>query len=156
MAQPWVKYDVEGIDEVVKRLNKLSKFDRQDALDRIQAVALNKIRTRFRKEQNPDEEKWPPSKAALIRKAGGFTFSNGKKVTGGGTLFATGKLFHSIQASREDDDTRAIGTDVPYAPKHQFGLEGQEVRRFIGVNSQDEQLFVRIVEQKISQVTGSG
>lgn len=154
MAQPWVKYDVEGVDTLVKRLNKLSNFDKQDALDQIQAVALNKIRTRFRKEQDPDEKKWPPSAAALIRKAGGYTFSNGKRVTGGGTLFATGKLFHSIQASREDDDTRAVGTDVGYGRVHQFGLLGQEQRRFIGVNSEDERLFVRIVEKKIEGITG--
>ncbi len=99
--------------------------DADDILDTASAIILDRTRTRFLKETNPDGSMWPQTKSAAIRRAGGYTFAKGGPYapggwkTGTGSLFSSGNLFHSIQLVRRDEMTRAIQTDVPYAIKYQ-------------------------------------
>lgn len=127
---------IDGIDKLIGKLSNVSKeIDNPVLLDEAAALVFNRIRARFLDESGPTG-KWPESKAAHKRKTGGFTTSHGKKWTGTGTLFASGTLFHSLQLAAIDESTRAIKTDVPYAPLHQLGL-GQEKRVFLGFNEED-------------------
>lgn len=84
-------------------------------------LLLGRVRRRFRTQQNPDGRKWKETKAARIRKAGGYTFAEGGQYAPGGmktagdTLFSSGNLFHSIQLKKLGVGKFAILTDVPYA-----------------------------------------
>lgn len=139
-----------GLAEV--SLNSLTHaLDVESILDEAEALMLNRIRTRFLAESGPDG-KWKPSAAGLLRKSGGYTTRGGKKYSWTGTLFETGTLFHSIQAFREDDNTRGIGTDVPYSVYLQNGTAKMPPRVFLGFNDEDMSLMVRLVIMRIEEV----
>lgn len=91
------------------------RFSPTKILDESGAILLSRIRRRFLNEVDAEGTPWIPSQAGIKRRAGGFTYRNGKKYTGTGTLFETGNLFRSIQLTAMVDKTRTIKTDVPYA-----------------------------------------
>lgn len=143
---------LEGFEETILALTKLEgALDSEDIQDEAEALLLNRIRTRFLAEEGP-EGPWIPSVAGMVRKAGGYTTRNGKRYTSTGTLFETGTLFHSIQAAREDDNTRVIFTDVPYAKFVHDGTKYLPTRVFLGFNDEDLSLMVRRVLQRIEEV----
>lgn len=127
----------------------LAALEPDEILDEASTIILNRIRTRFLAEQGPDS-KWVPSKAAMIRRGGGFTWSNGRKWTGTGTLFASGRLFHSIQVVRGASDERSFLTDVPYAKYHQFG-KGDMARPFLGFNKEDISVVESLIKRRVSE-----
>lgn len=136
-----ISFEVSGQNEVAATLSKLGdQLDPEGILDEAVAILLNRIRQRFLAEVDPDGRPWIPSLASRIRKATG---------RGGGTLFDTGRLFHSIQEYKDSPETRYIGTNVPYAEKHQLGLNGMVRRQFIGASVEDEDLMVRLVEERV-------
>lgn len=123
-----------GLKLFLEKVNRLQKaLNETEILDESAALLLNRIRTRFLAEQDPDGNQWKPSQRALA--------------TGGRTLFKTGTLFHSLQAYAVGQDDRAIGTDVLYAPFHQFGTPNMVARPFLGFNEDD----LSIVEKRIIQ-----
>ena len=141
---------VSGLDELRAKLEQVGKaLDSEDVLDEATAIILNRIRTRFLAEEGPDG-KWPQSKAAAKRRAGGYTWSNGRKWTGTGTLFASGKLFHSIQEYDAGPDERMIGSDVFYGLYHQYGI-GQEKREFLGFNAADAEVVEKLILKRIEE-----
>lgn len=123
-----------GTEEILGKLDALQNaVVVEDILDEAQALLLNRIRARFMRQEAPDGSQWTPSFSAIRE--------------GRATLYDTGRLFHSIQAYRVGAGVRAIGTDVPYARKHQLGEDGMLKREFLGFN--DEDLY--LVEQRILQ-----
>ena len=89
---------------------------------------LDANRKRFLAETDPEGKPWIPSLAGQRRRARGDT----------GTLFASGRMFHSIQIRREGTASRTVGTaNVPYARKHQEGTGGMVRRVFLGVADED-------------------
>lgn len=121
-------------------------LDPDEIADEATAVILNRIRTRFLAESGPDGP-FKPSKAGLLRKAGGYTTRNGKRYTGTGTLFETGTLFHSIQAVRLEEGARSIMTDVPYARY----AEADGVRKFLGFNAEDESVVKALIRLRLEK-----
>lgn len=119
-------------------------------VDAAGAILLNRTRTRFQRQETPEGVPWPVSQSAKIRAAGGYTYSNGRKVTGGFTLFATGRLFHSIQLAYRGYGLRAIMTDVPYGPKHQKGEGRLPARVFLGFSAEDNQVVNSLVVARIN------
>jgi phage gpG-like protein len=113
-------------------------------LDTATALLLNRIRTRFLSEVDPEGRPWVPSKAGLRRRAR----LDKKGRPGTGTLFDTGRLFRSIQAAGEGPDIRYIGTDVPYAKYHQ-GSQAKIERRFLGINAEDAQAVERLLRRRL-------
>jgi hypothetical protein len=120
----------------------LAALDETSILDEAQAMLLNRLRTRFLAEEGPDT-KWVPSQRGLIRKAGGFTYRNGKRYTATGTLYETGTLFHSIQAHAAGQNARMISTDVPYAKYLHKRWP------FLGFNQDDAILVERLIQKRI-------
>ena len=104
------------------------KIDTERMLDDAAAALLESNLKRFLSQLSPEGDTWIPSRASLIRKARGIP---------GGTLYDTGRLFRSIAISTPEEGSRAVGTDVPYAAKHQFGLDGMLKREFLGVSDGD-------------------
>ena len=111
------------------------------------AAQLNRIRARFLAQEDTQGATWPVSKAALTRQATGRD---------GGTLFDTGTLFHSIGVSRLPSGAFSIGTDVPYAAKHQYGLEGMVRREFIGASESDKQQMKSLIATLIRRRLADG
>lgn len=137
-----IEITLEGIKEVREKLAKLeASLNPTEILDEAEALLLNRIRTRFLAETDHDGNKWPESKAAKKRRAAG----------GPGTLFATGTLFHSLQAYIKGLDERAIGTDVPYAPFLQEGTGKMPSRVFLGFGEEDMTLVERLVLLRIEE-----
>ncbi|MCK5787878.1 MAG: phage virion morphogenesis protein [Chlamydiia bacterium] len=106
------------------------------------AILLNRMRTRFLDETDPDGIRWKQSRSARKRA------STGK---GGGTLFDTGALFHSIQLFKRGNGIRAIGSDLPYAVVHQKGV-GQEKREFLGFSTEDGAVVERLILNRLDGV----
>jgi phage gpG-like protein len=110
------------------------------------AMLLNRIRTRFLQEKDPDGAAWAPSQAAIDRRRKGGT----------GTLFDTGRLWRSIQFAQVPVfGTKVIASDVPYGKYHQFGI-GQVRRVFLGVGVADGVLIERLLERRLQQILAKG
>lgn len=148
-----LKVDV-GVDnlgpiESLKRLR--AALDNQDILDEAGAFFLGRVRTRYLSEVAPNGNPWAPSKAAIDRRLGG----------GSGTLFDTGRLFHSIQLSAESsNDLRVISTDVPYAPFLHFGFIHWKSKQqvgpwpFMGLSAEDADIFSRLLKLRVEKAIG--
>lgn len=133
--------------ELRKKLDALASHQlTTEILDEAQSMLLNRIRTRFLAQEGPGG-KWKPSKAGLVRRGGGFTWSNGKKWTGTGTLFASGTLFHSIQAHAVGPNSRSISSDVYYGMFLQKSQHGPWV--FLGANADDLSMIEKGVIRRI-------
>lgn len=125
----------EALESALKSLNAALEPD--EILDEAQSLILNRIRTRFLAEEGPTG-KWNPSKAAIKRRASGGT----------GTMFDTGRLWHSIQAVATASGERSFQTDVPYAKHHQQpGLQGRYV--FLYFTDDDITLVTSLIKNRI-------
>jgi phage gpG-like protein len=135
---------IEGQPELQDRVNKIlnKALDPVALLDESSAILLNSIRSRFLNALDTDGTPWVVSHAAIWRDKSG---------RGGKTLFDTGNLFHSIQLFAVGNDSRAIGTDVPYGRKHQFGEEGMIRREFLGVSEEDKELVMKMILRRMTE-----
>ncbi|AEH21869.1 VHS1056 protein [Vibrio phage 1] len=126
-------------------------LDPEEILDQAASTILSRTIRRFRNKQTPDGERWKESNAAMIRKAGGYTYSGvpRRKVTGGDTLFATGDLFRSFQLVDDGNGQRRIINKAPYAIYLNTVKDGQW--QFLGAGEQDIQLFLNIVQDRIER-----
>jgi phage gpG-like protein len=106
-----------------------------DLMEGVSFILLNRTRQRFLNEVGPSGVPWPRSRAAIERARQG---------RGGGTLFDTGRLFHSIQIVKITPYLFSLETDVPYAAEHQFKL-----RPFLGVNSEDIRVMSSFISRSI-------
>lgn len=142
---PTVRVTPLGFQEIAAKLNSLSlATDTEETLDVAGAFLLNQIKTRFLNQEATDGSRWKESKGSIFRR---------KKGRDGGTLFDTGRLFESITLGRAGPGKRVIFTDVEYAPKHQFGLDGNPVREFLGISTEDELGVRNIIEARIKLAT---
>lgn len=113
-----------------------------DIIDEASTIIISRIRRRFMQNTNADGSQWPVTKASKTRAAGGKTWAKGGPYApggwkvGGGILFASGNLFHSIQLARVSRTERKVMTDVPYAVFYQ-GQRGFEI---IGASDEDMNL----------------
>jgi phage gpG-like protein len=122
-------------------LDNIAELNTEDVLDEAAAFLIGQILKRFLAEQNPDGQPWLPSKAGIRRRLAGGT----------GTLFDTGRLFRSLQVYKDVKGQRRIGTDVPYAAKHQLGTHGMPVRAFLGVPKADEIMVSKILDLRVAE-----
>lgn len=122
----------------------LQALDSTVMLDEAGALLLNRIRTRFLAETDPFGVKWIPSQAAIRR----------RKKKGTGTLFRSGRLFHSIQLAGSGPNERVIKTDVPYGKHHQFGTPKLPVRMFLGFNDPDARAVERLLQLRLNKILG--
>jgi len=127
----------DGISSVVHRV--ADQLDPSAALDEAGALVLARNRERFLAEQEPSGRPWVPSRASLVRARTG---------RGGGTLYDTGRLFHSQQVTGSGPQFRDIGTDVPYAGKLHRGRWP-----FLGFGSGDADAVEALLLKRIEEGT---
>lgn len=118
MADTDAYIDPQALSAIQQRLESLTDF--RPLMHRIGRTMKSDTQMNFRQGISPTGEKWAPLK---IRK--------------GQPLRDTGRLQNSIQF-RSNDEEVVIGTNVKYAPTHQFGAvirpkNGKRLR-FIGSN----------------------
>ncbi len=141
---------VDGIDSISAKINPiLSPEGTRDLLDQAAALLLHNMLQRFLQQVDPDGVPWEPLKKQTQKEhdASG----------GGGILFASGKLLHSLQVYQVDSMSRAIGTDVPYGKYHQFGTVTLPKRTFLGFSASDTQTVQDLLLRTIQKaMVGNG
>jgi len=144
-----LEINVAGFDQLAELLAGPTLTNAaQSAVDEAGALIFNRIKKRFLAQESPEGVAWEPSYAAFRRSFG--IGRRGQRVkSGGGTLFDTGTLFHSIQLFSVDPLERAIGTDVFYAPFHNFGTDTLPQREFLGFGESDYDLALRVFLKNI-------
>lgn len=101
--------DWDKLEKALAELTKLGNPGLVAAAGKNVAVALTtQVQLTFRKEQSPAGDKWAPLKSR-----------NGK------ILRDTGRLANSI-TGEANGETVTVGTNVAYAPHHQFGTNGRK------------------------------
>ena len=140
-----LEVQVIGLDALRARLDKLQDaLDPEDILDEAEALLLNRIRQRFMDQVDPDGNKWQPLNPKYAKK-------KMARWGGGGILFASGAMFHSIQAFVSGPNERSIATDDPKARFHQFGTVRMPRRMFLGFSDEDLYLTERRVLQRVME-----
>lgn len=136
---------VRGIEEVNGLMTAIAVAVKdENVLTEAAAILLNRTRTRFLSQEAPDGSTWPVSAAATQRAAEG---------RGGGTLFDTGNLFHSLAVRKPGTLKRALYTGVSYAAQHQLGTDGQIQRSFLGFSKDDINIIERLLVARLDTVT---
>jgi len=144
-----LEINVAGFDELAKILSGENiTAAAVEAVDESSALIFNRIKRNFLAQVDPEGRHWEPSYAAF-RRSFGIGSDGRKRRSGGGTLFDTGTLFHSIQLFSVDPLERAIGTDVSYAPFHNFGTVNLPKREFLGFGQEDYDIALRVFLKKI-------
>lgn len=118
------------------QLWKISVRARPLILRSWQSYMLRETRRRYRQMVSPDGVQWPKTKHP------------GKRHVR--TLYATGTLFRSIVPFTVDELTVGIGTNIPYAKRHQEGGKNMPQRKFLGFADADvtamQDLAVKAIE----------
>jgi hypothetical protein len=136
-----ISITVAGQQEIIDHLDALEvALDVESILDEAAALMLARMRQRYLAKLTPDGIPWIPSARGLYREALG----------GPGTLFDTGRLFHSIQLFGSDEpNTRTLGTDVEYGPYLQGAADKNWI--FLGFGEEDAELAQELVVQRIQE-----
>ena len=143
MASPLLDIRVQGSERVESLVRTLtSEGTLRNILDEGAAVLFGRMRARFLAQTDPDGVKWKASPAALRREKSG---------RGGGILFSTGRLFHSLQLYADSSLSRAIGTDVPYGKFHQYGSIRLPKRQFLGFSDGDVETMEAVAIRRIAE-----
>jgi phage gpG-like protein len=143
-----ISVNITGDQEIQIQLSALlTGLDIEAILDEATAILLARLRERFLATTDPDNVPWIPSEASIKRASTG---------RGGGTLFDTGNLFHSIQESASAPGERSIGTDVPYGIYLQQGTGLLPIRVFLGFGDDDIAIADQLVLTRINGILGDG
>jgi phage gpG-like protein len=137
---------VDGQESIAELFGRLeSALDTKAILDQSGAILLDNIRRRYLSQINPEGQRWEVSKASQRRARFGL---------GGGTLYNTGTLFHSIQLADDGANGRAIKTDVPYAIFANYGTIHMPARVFMDFNPADVEQVMKFINDRITKAIG--
>lgn len=140
-----ISLKIEG-SEAVSILNEaLGRLSNpRPLLNRIGEDVLFITKQRFLSEEAPDGSPWERLKNPRRRQGGG---SGGDKI-----LQDTRALFQSLQYSVNNDNVQ-VGTNLNYAPFHQFGTSrGIPERPFLGTDSETERNVIDITLEYLNEV----
>ena len=106
-----------GMDTALRKLKQLAERgnDITPVLDELGEDEVTRVMLRFENSEAPDGSIWEDL-----------------KVRDGKPLMDTGRLYQSVVAHVANDSLQ-VGTNVSYAPYHQFGTEHIPARPFLGV-----------------------
>lgn len=107
-----------GMDTALRKLKQLAERgnDITPVLDELGEDEVTRVMLRFENSEAPDGSIWEDL-----------------KVRDGKPLMDTGRLYQSVVAHVANDSLQ-VGTNVSYAPYHQFGTEHIPARPFLGVS----------------------
>nr|DAX15476.1 MAG TPA: virion morphogenesis protein [Caudoviricetes sp.]DAY37175.1 MAG TPA: virion morphogenesis protein [Caudoviricetes sp.] len=107
-----------GMDTALRKLKQLAERgnDITPVLDELGEDEVTRVMLRFENSEAPDGSIWEDL-----------------KVRDGKPLMDTGRLYQSVVAHVANDSLQ-VGTNVSYAPYHQFGTQHIPARPFLGVS----------------------
>ena len=107
-----------GMDTALRKLKQLAERgnDITPVLDELGEDEVTRVMLRFENSEAPDGSIWEDL-----------------KVRDGKPLMDTGCLYQSVVAHVANDSLQ-VGTNVSYAPYHQFGTQHIPARPFLGVS----------------------
>lgn len=117
--------DWSKLERALRELDKLGSPTVMGIAAKNVAVAMTtEVQLTFRKQQTPDGDKWAPLKRDRARNKKASK-KNGKS-SQGKILYNSGDLRNSITGIAAGDQV-IVGTNVEYAPCHQFGTKGHKL-----------------------------
>ena len=117
--------DTPGLDAATAKLRELAAQgkDLGPALAEIGEEEVTNILLRFEHEEDPQGNPWAA-----------FAANSPRLLEDGKLLQDTGRLKGSIQSQVLGGSVLLVGSNVEYAPFHQFGTETIPARPFLGVS----------------------
>ncbi|KAB7624324.1 phage virion morphogenesis protein [Alkalilimnicola sp. S0819] len=140
MAGTALKFDLNQLRSLDKRLEKLGDLDREGLLEGLGAEGESQTRRRIQEEKRgPDGAAWPDWSARYA----------GTRHGGHSLLLGEGDLLDSIQ-SRVSGGRVEWGSNLVYAAIHQFGGAGVgsniPERAYLGISSANEEDLDAVVD----------
>ena len=132
MAGVAAEIELQGMDEVQRRLGRLSAFDRGETMFALGELLASSVKERIDTEKaSPEGEDWLPWTERYDE-----TRSHAKH----SLLIEEGGLQESIQSLSTSDEVR-VGSNLIYAATHQFGDEerGIPARPYLGLSDEDRE-----------------
>ena len=132
MAGVTAEIELQGMDEVQRRLGGLSAFDRGEAMFSVGELLASSTKERIDTEKaSPEGEAWLPWTERYDE-----TRNHAKH----SLLIEEGGLQESIQSLSTSDEVR-VGSNLIYAATHQFGDEerGIPARPYLGLSDVDRE-----------------
>lgn len=157
-----VELDDKELRKSVKNL--IGLFDSKELMADLATLGFEDVFSNFQKEQSPDGRKWQPLSPAYLKRK---TKRLGKSQITGRTaniLQLTGRLRQSIAVSSTRSGSKdtykkikkgsaVIGTNVPYAAKHNFGdkAKGIPQREFMDISKRGREFMADVVAEEIKK-----
>lgn len=108
-------------------------------------LAVRAVQRNFAAQRDPQGKPWARLSAATIERR------RNKKKSSIRILIDTGRLRNSINYQSDSKEAR-VGTNVLYAPFHNFGTRRMPQREFMGVTSEDETGIVNALNAYVKRV----
>lgn len=140
-----VEYDDRNVREALQRLQQAGG-NLDAAFGEIGEYLLESHRQRFDDQVDPDGHAWEPLSARTIER---------KKKNADKILIEHGGLMDSLHYNASSHGLE-FGTNLIYGATHQFGDEDRNIpaRPFLGINRDDEEEIIRIIEDHILAAIG--
>lgn len=133
-------------NEARKIANHLKKYEAEidSMVNTMGVMAKNNFTANFRKQGFEDETvtPWQPRKRADIGRSRGAR----------SILIKSGRLRRSITFRKKGKWSVVIGTDVPYARRHNEGLNKMPKRQFIGYSGKLNRQIISSFSSKIKRI----
>ncbi len=148
-----IEIDLKGMEQIQQMLSRLQKglSDLTPVMKEIGEELLANWQLRWKQEKNPYGEEWKPlAPSTLVRRRKGKGSGPAAQI-----LRDTGRLQNSFVpvASR---DSVCIGTNVFYAPFHQFGTRYIPQRMLLPMErlpDEDKEAIFDILEKHLARLT---
>lgn len=116
----------------------------------IPMIIINHIHNRFWSESGPDGVVWDELKDITVRLK---TESGYQYIEHPGILQATRYMYESIKEYPADGWSIVVGTDAPYASRHQYGDLLLAKRPFLGMDSELSFLIQSELQSELDRIT---
>jgi phage virion morphogenesis protein len=145
-----IELEVRGLELVSGMLRRLEEglSDLTPVMREIGEELLANWQLRWREEKDPYAEPWKPLKASTLARR------RGKDAQ---ILRDTGRLQNSFTVEA-DKDKVTIGTNVFYAPFHQFGTKYIPIRRLLpdaDLPQEDKEAIFEILERHLQRLSNA-
>lgn len=147
-----ITVDARAWQQAQDGLRRLGRMNWTALHDEVGEYLEAEVAARFRSSQDPEGRPWPPLKKPRRQRAGRRTRRQPKRIK---LLVQTGRLRGSV-THRATGTEVAVGTNLVYAARHNFGFEQNGVvwtpqRQFIGFSKADSGAIGQISEDHVAR-----
>lgn len=132
--------EVRGLDEVIRELERWTRFDKRGLMQAAGETGLRQLRRRISGEKtSPDGRRWAPLKASTVARKGNANI-----------MIHHGRLLGS-SAFSADANHLVLGVNVPYAGFHHTGTRKMVARPSVGFSRENESELERVMAAFVRQ-----